>query len=59
MRIGDIGVSNCPHCPTSFAVSGSPDVYANEIPVHRLGDAHNVTCGVGHVVTASGDVFAN
>ena len=52
MRIGDTGACTCPHCPTSFAVTGSSITHADGIPVHRLGDAHNVACGAGNVITA-------
>lgn len=55
---GDIGVSNCPHCPTSFAVTGSPKNYADGRAIHRLGDVHNVSCGTGRVITASRRAFS-
>jgi len=55
MRVGDIGASTCPHCPVSFAISGSSTVLTNGIPTHRVGDIHIVPCGVGIVVTGSGD----
>jgi len=59
MRRNDIGVSTCPHCPISFAAQASPNVMVNDKGVHRLGDAHNVPCGPGVVVTASSNVIAN
>ena len=49
----DIGSSSCPHCPTSFSVTGSGTVNVEGKKAHRIGDVHNVACGTGVVV--SGD----
>lgn len=55
---GDIGASTCPHCPTSYALTGSGQVDADGRAVHRLGDIHIVSCGTGVVVSSSNDVFS-
>lgn len=54
----DIGACTCPHCPTSYSLTGSKTVFANKKAVHRLGDIHIVSCGTGIVVSASPNVFA-
>lgn len=42
-RIGDIGSGH--GCfPPSPAVEGSPDVFTNNIPTHRVGDAVQTHC---------------
>jgi len=58
MRIGDLGISTCPHCVISYALTGSEMTFANNIPVHRVGDIHIVPCGTGVCITGSPDVFA-
>lgn len=36
----------CPSCPIPRqAIEGSPDVYCNMLPVHRVTDAWEVHCG--------------
>ena len=57
-RIGDADVA---HCSGMTRAVGSPNVFANSIAIHRLGDA---TAGHGSWVpnaaaTGSGNVFAN
>ena len=52
----------CPHNVFGIIEEGSPDVFANGLPVARLGDKviHNCPhCGIGEVASASGTVFAN
>ena len=44
------------HCGPSSA-SGSPNVFAFGIPVHRHGDSR--LCGASNVVTGQSNVFAN
>lgn len=39
-RVGDIGSGHACHFPPSPAIIGSPDVYVNNIPVVRQGDAY-------------------
>ena len=56
------GAPCCPHHVAGAIAQGSPDVFANGLPVARLGDAvvHDCPhCGTGHVSSASGTVFAN
>lgn len=48
------GHGDAPHSSPVMA-EASPNVYANNIPVCRQGDA--ATCG--HTASGSGDVFAN
>ena len=54
--IGTIGVASCGH-PT-FALTGSPDVYAEGSPVHRVGDMGE-NCGPYTAITGSDNVAAN
>jgi len=58
MRVGDIGLSTCPHCPISIALTGARYSFSENRPIHRLHDIHIVPCGIGFVITASGDTFA-
>ena len=47
-------------CPPRANVSWSPDVFANLLNVHRLGDAWEVHCThPGTQATGSPDVFVN
>lgn len=49
--------------PSRPNLSASPDVYVNDIPVHRVGDIWDVHCCVschaGVTVVGSPDVFVN
>ena len=38
-RIGDADTNHAP-CPAGSCASGSPNVIANNIPVHRVGDTN-------------------
>jgi len=70
-RVGDdanvpVDAHGCPACPhncTGPATQGSPNVYVNGRPAHRLGDAgiHAACCGPNTWVAAagSGTVFIN
>lgn len=63
-RVGDADTNHAP-CPPASCASGSPNVLANNIPVHRVGDsntAHGYILCVPHVTAlASGspNVLAN
>ena len=54
--VGTIGVSSCGH-PT-VAHTGSPDVFHENSPAHRINDT-GANCGPYVVVTGSPDVFIN
>lgn len=60
--ICDLGLDCCPHGRAGTNATGSPDVYINSIPVHRLGDTGSCNCPHGgsyQSTTASTTVFAN
>jgi uncharacterized Zn-binding protein involved in type VI secretion len=63
-RIGDSDTNHPPCAPGSCA-TGSPTVFANNIPVHRVGDTntpHGYIFCIPHVTqlaTGSPNVFAN
>lgn len=68
-RVGDMtvgtgshGLKCCPHTIIGFVIIGSPDVYANEMNMARIGDItiHNCPhCPIGILLTGSPDVYAN
>ena len=56
------GAPCCPHNVTGTIVSGSSNVFVNDLQAARLGDRveHNCPhCGTGHISSASVSVFAN
>lgn len=59
----DLGLEDCcPHGRTGINEQGSPNVYINSRPVHRLGDGGGIICphsGYFISVAASSTVFAN
>lgn len=55
---GDEGSSTDPHSPTSMSLTGATRTFVDGRSVHRLGDLHMVTGGVGVVVSASPNVTA-
>ncbi|MGM0535549.1 MAG: PAAR domain-containing protein [Pseudomonadota bacterium] len=58
-RVGDVCTGHGP-CSPRPAVSGSPDVFVNGIPAHRVGDAWAVHCTHDSVLAAgSRSVFVN
>ena len=63
-RIGDLN-TNHPPCNPGHAMTGSPSVFANNIPVHRVGDVntpHGYILCIPHVTalsTGSPNVYAN
>ncbi len=63
-RIGDVD-TNHPPCAEGQCATGSSNVFANNIPVHRVGDVntpHGYILCVPHVtslVTGSPNVYAN
>lgn len=56
VRVGDISIHDCPHCPNGFALTGADITYGNDIVLHRLGDSVDEVCGSGTTVTGSPDV---
>jgi hypothetical protein len=42
-----------------MCLTGSPDVFTNNLPDHRLGDVETEFCGIGVTVTGSPDTFDN
>tara|TARA_B100001287_G_scaffold171862_1_gene144676 strand:+ start:269 stop:556 length:288 start_codon:yes stop_codon:yes gene_type:complete len=63
-RIGDADTNHAP-CPAGSCASGSPNVIANNIPVHRVGDTntpHGYILCVPHstaLTSGSPNVYAN
>ena len=63
-RIGDAD-TNPPPCSAGQCATGSPNVFANNIPVHRVGDTntpHGYILCIPHVTqlaTGSPNVFVN
>ena len=60
--ICDLGLPDCPHNRSGTNSSGSPDVFVNGIPVHRLGDNGSTNCPHGGSFTStsgSSTVFVN
>lgn len=63
-RIGDADTNHAP-CPAGSCASGSPNVLANNIPVHRVGDTntpHGYILCVPHstaLTSGSPNVYAN
>jgi len=63
-RIGDAD-TNHPPCPAGECATGSPNVYADNIAVHRQGDSntpHGFILCIPHVTqlsSGSGTVFVN
>tara|TARA_Y100001970_G_C14202631_1_gene842048 strand:- start:158 stop:448 length:291 start_codon:yes stop_codon:yes gene_type:complete len=63
-RIGDAD-TNHPPCSAGQCATGSPNVFANNIPVHRVGDTntpHGYILCIPHVTqlaTGSPNVFVN
>ena len=63
VRLGDVCTGHAPYPPRPNA-EGSPDVFANGIPVHRVGDfwpphCDPLSCHPGSAASGSGSVFAN
>lgn len=61
--ICDLGLEDCcPHSRTGINEEGSPDVFIEKIPAHRLGDGGGIICPHnGYFIStgASATVFAN
>lgn len=60
--ICDLGLPCCPHGRTGTNSEGSPNVFINGLPAHRLEDFGACNCPHGgsfQSVTASKTVFAN
>ena len=55
-RIFDITAHACPHCGVGIIIGGSTTVVANNRGVARIGDAVNEICGMGNIVSGSGNV---
>lgn len=57
------GCPACPHNCTGPTIAGSPDVFVNSLPAHRLGDPgiHAACCGPNtwNSSAGSGTVFIN
>tara|TARA_Y100001937_G_scaffold94392_2_gene128019 strand:- start:216 stop:506 length:291 start_codon:yes stop_codon:yes gene_type:complete len=54
-RIGDADTNHAP-CPPASCSTGSPNVFANNIPVHRVGDTntpHGFILCIPHVTSLS------
>lgn len=68
-RVGDdtVGVCNiglpcCPHGRNGVNTTGSPNIYVNGIPVHRISDIGDCRCPHGgsyQSITGSSSVFFN
>ena len=57
-----VGLPCCPHGRSGTNSEGSPDVYINSLPAHRLGDFGNCNCPHGGTFkssSASQSVFVN
>ena len=60
--ICDVGLVCCPHGRSGTNSTGSPDVFINSLPAHRLEDFGNCNCphgGTFQSVSASQSVFVN
>jgi len=60
--ICDLGLDCCPHGRSGTNSEGSPDVFINSLPAHRLGDGGPTHCphgGFFQSVSASQSVFVN
>jgi uncharacterized Zn-binding protein involved in type VI secretion len=60
--ICDIGLPCCPHGRSGTNAAGSPDVFINGQPAHRLGDTGPTNCphgGTFESVQGSATVFVN
>lgn len=55
----DLSIHDCPHCAVNMCLSGSPNVFTNGYPNHRVGDIETEFCGIGVTVTGSPDTFTN
>jgi len=55
----DLAVHSCPHCGINMCITGSPNVFINDLPAHRLGDIVTEFCGIGVSVTGSPDTITN
>lgn len=58
----DLGLPCCPHSRTGTNAEVSPDVFANGLGVHRLGDTGPTNCphgGTFKTVAGSSSVFVN
>lgn len=58
----DVGLPCCPHGRTGTNSEGSPDVFINGQPAHRLGDGGATNCphaGFFQSIVASATVFVN
>ncbi len=56
-RIGDKEMMECSGIPVRAA--GSPNVYANGIPISRQGDVNTPHLGLPHITTPSGPQHPN
>jgi len=64
VRLGDQCSGHNPCFPPRPNVQGSPDVFVNSLPVHRLGDAWDIhccgpDCHDGVAASGSSNVFVN
>lgn len=60
--ICDSGFECCPHGRNGTNTTGSPNVFVNGIPFHRLGDKGTCNCPHGGIfvsVSGSSSVFVN
>jgi len=55
-RIGDLVVTNCPHCNPGIITTGSGSKKINNLGAGLIGSVVVLPCGVGMIVTGSGDV---
>jgi len=59
IRTTDLLMTSCPICGAGYVVDASPDVFAEDLGITRLGDFVAYSAGSGQSGTGSPDVFSN